>query len=113
MKTRAPGKMVGICAWEKDAEDGTASKDEMGKAQNQVYGCLYIGPFNGTLSGMKYPTRTGLEINISRQWTIGPPVLNIWWSCQISGGPDVANRQSLFVKSNTADIIYLFLLQSI
>ena len=52
----------------------------------------------------------GLEINISRQWTIGPPVLEIWWSCQISGGPDVAiNCQYLFVKSNTADIIYLFL----
>ena len=25
------------------------------------------------------------------QWTIGPPALEIWWSCQISGGPDVAN----------------------
>ena len=34
---------------------------------------------------------TGLEIYISRQWTIGPPALEIWWSCQISGGPDVAN----------------------
>ena len=53
--------------------------------------------------------RPGLEIDISRQWTIGPPVLEIWWSCQISGGPDVANRQYLFVKSNTADIVYLFL----
>ena len=52
----------------------------------------------------------GLDIDISRQWTIGPPVLEIWWSCQIVGGPDVANRQYLFVKSNTADIIYLFLL---
>ena len=52
---------------------------------------------------------TGLEIDISRQWTIGPPVLEIWCSCQIYGGPDVANRQYLFVKSNTADIIYLFL----
>ena len=36
---------------------------------------------------------TGLDIDISKQWTIGPPVLEIWWSCQISGGPDVANRQ--------------------
>ena len=54
---------------------------------------------------------TRLEIDISRQWIIGPPVLEIWWhqSCKISGGPDVANRQYLFVKSNTADIIYLFL----
>ena len=53
---------------------------------------------------------SGLEIDISRQWSIGPPVLEIWWSCQISGGPDVANRQYVFVKSNTADMIYLFLL---
>ena len=52
----------------------------------------------------------GLEIDISRQWTIRLLVLEIWWSCQISVGPDVANRQYLFVKSNTADIIYLFLL---
>ena len=36
-------------------------------------------------------TSSGLEIYISRQWTIGPPALEIWWSCQISGGPDVAN----------------------
>ena len=56
-----------------------------------------------------YTSMAGLEIDISRQWTIGPPVLEIWWSSQISGGPDVANRQYLFVKSNTADIIYLFL----
>ena len=28
----------------------------------------------------------GLEIYISRQWTIGPPALEIWWSSQISGG---------------------------
>ena len=42
----------------------------------------------------------GLEIYISRQWTIGPPVLEIWWSCQISGGPDVVNRQYFFVKRN-------------
>ena len=35
--------------------------------------------------------------------------MEIWWSCQISGGLDVANRQYLFVKTNTADIIYLFL----
>ena len=28
---------------------------------------------------------------MSRQWTIGPPALEIWWSCQISGGPDVAD----------------------
>ena len=35
----------------------------------------------------------GLEIDISRQWTIGPPVLETWWSCQISGGSDVGNRQ--------------------
>ena len=51
----------------------------------------------------------GLEIDISRQWTIGPPVVEIWWSCQISGGPDVANSQYLFVKSNTAEIIFPFL----
>ena len=50
---------------------------------------------------------TGLEIDFSRQWTIGPPVLEMWWSCQISGDPDVANLQYLFVKSNTADIIDL------
>ena len=54
----------------------------------------------------------GLQIDISRQWTIGPPVLKIWWSCQISGGPDVANCQYLFVKSNTSDIIYLFLFKA-
>ena len=53
--------------------------------------------------------KAGLAIDISRQWTIGPPVLEIWWSCQISGGPDAINRQYLFVKSNTGDIIYLFL----
>ena len=36
-------------------------------------------------------------------------LLEIWCSCQIDGGPDVANRQYLFVKSKTTDIIYLFL----
>ena len=46
---------------------------------------------------------------ISRQWTIGPPVLEIWCSCHISGGQDVANRQYFLVKSNTADRIYLLL----
>ena len=51
----------------------------------------------------------GLDIFISRQWTIGPPVLEIWWSCQISGGPNVANRQYWFDNSNAADRIYLFL----
>ena len=51
----------------------------------------------------------GLDIYISRQCTVGPPVLKIWWSCQIPGGPDVANRQYFFVKSNTADRIYYFL----
>ena len=51
----------------------------------------------------------GLEIYISRQSTIGPQVLEIWWSCQISGGPDVANRKYFVVKSNTADRTYLFL----
>ena len=30
---------------------------------------------------------------ISKQWTIGPPVLEIWWSCTISGGPDLADCQ--------------------
>ena len=42
---------------------------------------------------VSYHLYTGLEINISRQWTIGPPALEIWWSCQVSqsGGPDVAN----------------------
>ena len=25
--------------WEKDAEDGTARKEETGKAKNEVYGC--------------------------------------------------------------------------
>ena len=43
----------------------------------------------------------GIEINISRQWTIGPQALEIWWSCQISG------RSDFWVKSNTADRIYL------
>ena len=62
-----------------------------------------------TFSPTPASLNAGLEINISRQWTIGPPVLEIWWSCQISGGPDVANHQYLFVKSNTADIIYPFL----
>ena len=28
-----------------------------------------------------YKVRPRLEINISRQGTIGPPALNIWWSC--------------------------------
>ena len=36
--------------------------------------------------------QAGLEIYISRQWTIGPPALEIWWSCQMSGGPNVAAR---------------------
>ena len=27
-----------------------------------------------------YKVRTGLQINISRQWTTGPPALKIWWS---------------------------------
>ena len=49
--------------------------------------------------------QAGLEINISRQWTIGPLALEIWWSCQISGGPDVATF--VLIKSNTADRIYL------
>ena len=34
----------------------------------------------------KFFWKTGLEIDISRQWTIGPPVLEIWWSCQTAGG---------------------------
>ena len=50
---------------------------------------------------------SGLEIKISRQWTIGPPALEIWWSCQISGGPDVAKCTFVLVKSNTADRIDL------
>ena len=50
---------------------------------------------------------SGLEINISRQWTIGPLALKIWWSCQISGGPDLANNTIILIKSNTADRIYL------
>ena len=50
-----------------------------------------------------------LEIDISRQWTIGPPVLEIWWSCKISGGPDVANRQCVCLSKKTADIIYILL----
>ena len=48
-----------------------------------------------------------LEINISRQWTIGPPALEIWWSCQVSGGPDVVKCTFFWAKSNTADRIYL------
>ena len=28
-----------------------------------------------------YKVRPGLQINISRQWTIGPPALKIWWLC--------------------------------
>ena len=31
---------------------------------------------------------TGLEINILRQWTTGPPALRIWWSGLKSGGPE-------------------------
>ena len=54
-------------------------------------------------------TSAGLEIYISRQWTIGLPVLEIWWSCQISGGPDVANVNICLSNQNTADILYLFL----
>ena len=45
--------------------------------------------FSDTSSGIT--DIAGLEIYISRQWTVGPPALEIWWSCQISGGPDVAN----------------------
>ena len=30
----------------------------------------------------------GLEINILRQWTTGPPSLRIWWSGLKSGGPE-------------------------
>ena len=30
----------------------------------------------------------GLEINILRQWTTGPPALRIWWSGLKSGGPE-------------------------
>ncbi len=30
----------------------------------------------------------GLEINILRQWTSGPPALRIWWSGLKSGGPE-------------------------
>ena len=48
----------------------------------------------------------GLEINISRQWTIGPLAMEIWWSCQISGGPDLANRTIVLIKSNTAYRMY-------
>ena len=50
---------------------------------------------------------SGLEINISSQWTIGPLALEIWWSCQISGGPDLANCTFVLIKSNTADRIQL------
>ena len=32
--------------------------------------------------------RAGLEINILRQWTTGPPSLRIWWSGFKSGGPE-------------------------
>ena len=32
--------------------------------------------------------RSGLEINILRQWTTGPPSLRIWWSGLKSGGPE-------------------------
>ena len=46
-----------------------------------------------TVSRMKMISKTGLEIDISMQCTIEPPALEIWWSCQISGGPDVANFQ--------------------
>ena len=38
-------------------------------------------------AGTQDLTIAGLEIYISRQWTIGPPVLEIWWSCKISGVP--------------------------
>ena len=31
---------------------------------------------------------TGLEINILRQWTTGPPALRIWWSGLKSSGPE-------------------------
>ena len=31
---------------------------------------------------------TGLEINILRQWTTGPPALRIWWPGLKSGGPE-------------------------
>ena len=31
---------------------------------------------------------SGLEINILRQWTTGPPALRIWWSGLKSGGPE-------------------------
>ena len=32
---------------------------------------------------------TGLEINILRQWTTGPPALKIWWPSLKSGGPEI------------------------
>ena len=41
--------------------------------------------------GNEFRYSPGLEIYITRQWTIGPPALDIWWSCQISGGPDIGN----------------------
>ena len=39
-----------------------------------------------------------LVIDISRHWTDGPPAHEIWWSCQISGGPDIASCTFLGVK---------------
>ena len=32
----------------------------------------------------------GLEINILKQWTTGPPALRIWWSGLKPGGPEIA-----------------------
>ena len=42
----------------------------------------------GVLFLLSHTALSGLEIYISRQWTIGPPALEIWWSCQIPGGPE-------------------------
>ena len=52
---------------------------------------LSLGTMSASASYIENLAYTGLEIYISRRWTIGPPALEILWSCQISGGLDVAN----------------------
>ena len=41
-----------------------------------------------SVTGPSHKLLTGLEINILRQWTTGPPALRIWWSGLKYGGPE-------------------------
>ena len=48
----------------------------------RIFNCFHLAMPIANLGNLW--TTAGLEIYISRQWTTGPPAMEIWWSCQIS-----------------------------